>query len=42
MNEFCLAVNPLNLLAILIGIMAITATVLLACAAICFGMGKDE
>lgn len=42
MSAWCLAVNPMNLLAMLIGTMALAATVLLACAAWCFGMGKGD
>ena len=42
MSAWCLGFNPMNLLAMLIGIMAIAATVLLACVTICFGLGKDE
>ena len=42
MIAMCSEMNPMNILAVLIGIMAISATVLLACAAICFGMGRDE
>ena len=42
MNSWCLGLNPLNLLAILIATAALSATVVLACATVCFGVGKDK